>query len=104
MTERRFVIRIEGLPTAADGRELLELVLAAASLDLDVVVLLCGSAAGLLTGAEHAGWRQLVEQDLARVCVGAGSGDLDVALPDAVETLSSTEVSHLERSSIVIQA
>ena len=38
MTERRFVIRIEGLPTAADGRELLELVLAAASLDLDVVV------------------------------------------------------------------
>ncbi len=104
MTERRFVIRIDGLPTAADGRELLELVLAAASLDLDVVVLLCGSAAGLLAGAEHAGWRQLVEQDLAHVCVSAGSGDLDVALPDRVETLSATEVSYLKRNAILIQA
>gem|GEM_PF-7127569 len=70
MSERIYRIVVDGLPEALDRRELLELVLAAASLDLRVQVLLLGRARELLRGSEHAGWRQLLEQDLAEVLVG----------------------------------
>ena len=104
MNERRFLIRIDGCPEPEDEQELLELVLAAASLELDLVVCLHGLAVHLLTEAGHSAWAQLVEQDLARVAVSTARAGLDGVLPDRVESLSDIEMTHLEHTSIVIQA
>lgn len=102
MTERRFVIEVDGLPDPADQIELLELVLAAASLELPVTVLLTSDAVALLTSPASLAWRQLIEQDLADVAV---AGDVQgAAVPTGVAVLSADQKAKLVGESTVIRA
>lgn len=80
MNQRTYCIVIGDLPEAADRRELLELVLAAASLDLSVQVRLLGRARELLTGGADADWAQLVDHGLAEVIVDQAQS-IDAAEP-----------------------
>ena len=99
MIDRQFLIRIDALPDPSDQRDLLELVLAAASLDLQVTVLLTGEGVELLSTQA---WRQLHEQDLASVAVsGAPQG---AALPAGIATIDSNERRKLEGKATVIRA
>lgn len=102
MPERRFLIEVGELPDPADRRELLELVLAAASIDLSVTVLLRGAAADLLTLSSTRAWRQLIDQELASVGV-AGPWDGN-ALPAGVAVFDRRQQAKLVRESTVIQA
>ncbi len=70
MNKRTYRIVIGDLPEAADRRELLELVLAAASLDLHVQVRLLGRARELLDDGIDSAWRQLEDQALAEILTG----------------------------------
>lgn len=77
MTERTYRIVIGDLPPASDRRELLELILAAASLNLRLQVMLLGSAQELLTRSEDSAWRQLLDHDLAEVLIDRSGDDAD---------------------------
>lgn len=75
MTERLHRIVVARLPTPNDRRELLELVLAAASLDLRVQVVLRGDAGQLLAPGADSGWWQLLDEGLAEVLVECSPDD-----------------------------
>lgn len=102
MTERRFVIEVDGLPEPADRSELLELILAAASLEVPVSVLLRGNAAELLTLPSTRAWRQLIDQGLADVGVpGPPAGP---ALPPGVAIWNERQLAKLVGEATVIRA
>lgn len=65
MAAERWLITISATPDRADGREMLELVLAGASLDLAIDVVFCGPGAGYLYGEPARPWRQLTDHRLA---------------------------------------
>lgn len=67
MATESFVLRIHYLPNEQDARELLEVALAGASLDIDLDVLLEGVAVSFLEGESAGPWRQLLDHGLARV-------------------------------------
>ncbi len=109
MSKRRYRVVVTDLPPEDERRELLELVLAAASLDLPLEVLLIGSAGSLLSGADAAGWLQLLEHDLAEIRVAAGvSGAAEPALkddlPSGVEWLGPEDLSRLPAADVIIHA
>jgi len=54
-------------PRAPQAREVLELVLAGASLDIDLAVVFEGPGCGFLAEPWARGWQQLVDFDLARL-------------------------------------
>ncbi len=54
-------------PDGFSERELLEMALAAASLDVDLAVLFTGPGVEQLKGDSWRGWRQLLDHDLALV-------------------------------------
>lgn len=101
MPERRYLVTIAERPPDNEASELLELILAGASLDLPLLVVLCGDGVGLIEGASAAAWLQLVEQGLADLAVlngqvGAhglprGVGRIDPAALEAAR-LSSVEI------------
>jgi len=64
---RSFLIRVRLAPTESEAREVLELALAGASLDVDLVVVFEGPGCGFLAPPWARGWRQLVDFDLARL-------------------------------------
>lgn len=67
MTERKFLIQIDALPEAEDRRAILELILAAVSLEISATVLLSDGALSLFDSASDSSWLQLVEHDLVDV-------------------------------------
>lgn len=103
MAERRFVVPVERCPDRSESGELLELVLAAASLELDLTVWLRGTALGVLTGPDRHGWQQLIDHDLARVCASDCPDGSHGAIPDGVELLDPADVLELERGTVIIR-
>ncbi|MFP4207227.1 MAG: hypothetical protein ACLFSC_01120 [Wenzhouxiangella sp.] len=102
MTERCVLIEIQALPDPVDQRELLELVLAAASLELSITVLLGRDAVDLFQGAAGAGWRQLLDHDLARV--GVIADPASGRLPSGLELIDERQREKLARECVVIRA
>lgn len=101
MAERRFAVVVEACPDPAESVEVLELILAAASLELSLTVVLCGDAADLLSAPETRSWQQLIEHDLAEVFVSGETG-ADRPLPPGAKRLSRAELQVLERTATVI--
>ncbi len=77
---RGWVIEVTAPPSDPDSREILELVLAGASLELPLAVIFRDHGCSHLTGAEARGWRQLVDFELAELyhCCSEG-GESDIA-------------------------
>jgi hypothetical protein len=67
-----WVIRIDSRPAEPDSREVLEVVLAGASLELPIAVVFTGEGRRHLIGGQVRQWRQLVDFELARCHVLAG--------------------------------
>jgi hypothetical protein len=63
------LLRMSRAMAQFEARDCLELVLAAASLDLDLVVWFEGAGLSLLEGPEARGWLQLLDHGLARLVV-----------------------------------
>lgn len=107
MAERRYRVTVAACPEPSDHRELLELVLAAASLDLRLDVVLLGSACALLSGADAAGWRQLVDMGLAELWIEdeawAGAHvDPNPGVPDGVRRLARGSRSLLPAADVAL--
>ncbi|MEE4638452.1 MAG: hypothetical protein V2J42_06905 [Wenzhouxiangella sp.] len=101
MTEHKILIEVAGLPDHADRRELLELILAAASLEVPISLLLRGNAIELVSLSSTQGWRQLIDQGLADVGVpGPWDG---MALPAGVVVWDEGQRAKLVRQSTVIR-
>ncbi len=92
MKTERFVIVLDSPGDALFWRELLELVLSGASLDLDLLVLFELPALDSLRSNEQEtrAWRQLTDHELAPVRVVHRPGD-EKALPDWVEWVSESQ-------------
>ena len=67
MANESFVLRIKDWPEQQDARELLELVLAGASLGLELDVVFEEMAVAFLESESARPWRQLLDHDLARL-------------------------------------
>lgn len=92
MKTERFVIVLNRPGDALFWRELLELILAGASLDLDLLVLFEQSALDSLSRNEQEtrAWRQLTDHGLATVRVVRQPGQ-EPDLPDWVEWVSASQ-------------
>ena len=101
MSDPRFVICVDGLPSSDDQGEVLEFILAAVSLDVDVRLLVSPDALGLLSSPSTAAWRQLFEQKLIDVLVAGVPEELDP--PRGIQRLSREEEAMVLRSSTVIR-
>lgn len=88
---RLYRLRIERTPVEAERRDLLEIILAAASLDLELELLLLPAALGLLWPSMNPGWRQLLDHDLARI-IQVCPPDFVGTLPPGVRTLSAEQL------------
>jgi len=65
MSGEAWVVIVAHAPEEPDSREMLELVLAGATLELDMVVVFEGAGCGHLEPEAIAPWRQLIDFDLA---------------------------------------
>lgn len=92
MTIERYVIVLASQGDASFWRELLELVLAGASLDLDLVVVFKPEGLDSLRrhDSEYRAWRQLVDHQLAPVRV-LRRPDTALDLPDWIVPVSECE-------------
>lgn len=99
MKARSYRLVLAGLPMLEDRRELLELVLAAVSLDLDVQLLLQGEALGLLWPKIDAGWQQLLDEQFAEILVCPPAGWAGNA-PTGVRVLDADAVPELPLGAI----
>lgn len=89
---RRYLVLIPAPPPPREAREVLELILTAAGLDLPVEVVFENSAAELLAGPGAAAWRQLTEQGLAHLFVVVTTGfDAIPGLPAGVVRLAEAQ-------------
>ncbi|TVQ36025.1 MAG: hypothetical protein EA370_08670 [Wenzhouxiangella sp.] len=86
MSERLFLLEIEAAPDGYSERELLEMALAAASMDLDLALLFTGPGLGHLVGEAARGWRQLVDHELARLYCRPGS-ETEISIMPGVTVL-----------------
>jgi len=102
VTERSYRIVIADLPDAEDRRDLLELVLAAASLDLRVQLLLLGRAHELLTSADDSAWRQLLDHGLAEVLICRSRGCIGT-VADGARLLTSESLAEWPAADVVIR-
>lgn len=103
MPERRFLVTIPARPADGDARELLELILAAASLELPLLVVFSGGGTRLLTGASAPAWRQLAEQGLVELAVLEDNGRV-AGLPDWVRRLDVAGFEAARLARVEIQA
>ena len=105
MTERARDYLIEVAESLSDqgARELLELILAAASLDLSLTVLCSGSARAMLEGPGAGRWRQLVEQDLA-VLIWAATDEDPGASPAGLPCLAGAALDALRQDKLILWA
>lgn len=67
MAAEHWVIVVSTAPREPDSREMLELVLAGATLEVELVVVFEGAGCGHLEPEAIAPWRQLIDFDLARL-------------------------------------
>ncbi|TVS11648.1 MAG: hypothetical protein EA419_07350 [Wenzhouxiangella sp.] len=87
------MVSIPAPPPQREARELLELVLAAASLDLPVEVVFENNAASLLSGPAAGAWLQLAEQGLASLfVVSTDDSDPFDSLAPGVTGLAAAEL------------
>lgn len=103
MPERRFLFTIPARPADGDARELLELILAATSLELPLMVVFSGDGTRLLTGAGAPAWLQLAEQGLADLAV-LEDGSRLAGLPDSVRRLDTAGLEAARSARVEIQA
>lgn len=103
MPERRYLVTVAKRPPKKEASELLELILAAACLDLPVLVVLCGDGVGLIEGASAAAWLQLVEQGLAELAVLGGPAG-EQGLPCGVRRIDPAALEAARLSSVEIRA
>lgn len=81
-----FLIRVGIAPTAPDAEEVLELVMAGASLEIDLVVVFEGEGRRFLLRPWGRGWRQLVDFELATLYhYEDGAIDLPLSLAEPIE-------------------
>lgn len=99
MSARSYRLRIGALPAPDDRRELLELVLAAASLEIDLQVLLTGDALELLWPQMDPAWQQVLDQRLARIMLQAPAGWAGTA-PAGVEVLVGDQLPALPAQAV----
>ncbi len=92
----RWVVQIDSGPAHPNSREMLEMVLAGASLELPITVLFSGDGRLHLVGEQACHWRQLVDFELARLCV-LDDGDVEPELP--VVTLDNEALDRLRERS-----
>lgn len=71
MNASRWVIVVAATPAEPGSREMLELVLAAAALNIDLAVVFRGPGVAHLEVERFRSWRQLIDFGLAEVCVCA---------------------------------
>lgn len=100
---RHYLIEVSGALPEQGARELLELILAAASLDIPVTVLCSGPARMMLEGAGAGRWRQLFEQDLATVLWAATEADAGPG-PADLPRLGMAEVEALRAGKVRLWA
>jgi hypothetical protein len=91
------LLRIRRAADPPESRELLELVLAAASLELDVVVCFEAEALSMLAGEQGAGWFQLRDHELARMVTTAAD-------PAELECIDSTALARWQAERTVLEA
>lgn len=90
-----WVVCIRSAPVEPDSREMLELVLAGASLDIELVVVFSGPGSEHLVGEAFGPWRQLVDFDLARLLVRPGGASTP---PPGVREVTDADIDSLCRS------
>ena len=73
MAASRFLIRVAVAPADPEASEVLELVLAGSSLDINVAVVFEGQGCLFLSEPWVRGWRQLIDFDLATLYYRAAS-------------------------------
>jgi hypothetical protein len=100
MSERQFLIQIDARPVDDDSRALLELVLAAVSLDVPASIVVAGDAVDLFDPCSDSPWLQLTEQDLIEVHAVVAD---DQELPVGVERLDHCRQAKLAQACTVIR-
>lgn len=85
---------------AREGIETLEVVLGAASLELDVAVCLVGAGAGHLAGDFGRRWLQLTDFGLARLMVLDGGGGVRTRVP--FEPVTGAEVEQARQKALTM--
>ena len=100
MGERRFLIQIDARPVGGDCQELLELVLAAVSLDVPARIVVADDAVGLFDPCSDSPWRQLTEQDLIEVFAVVAE---DQGLPVGVQRMDQRSLAKLAQAQTVIR-
>lgn len=74
MRQRTYRLLLSDCPSADESREVLELVLAAASLDFKLELVVEGGALALVTPSMLPGWQQLLDEELADVILSVPPG------------------------------
>lgn len=88
-----WVVIIDSAPDAADSREMLELVLAGATLEVGLAVVFRDAGLDLLDSERFRPWRQLIDHELADL-FGVGNG-LEAGWPAGVAPLSEPRLERL---------
>lgn len=88
-----WVVIIDSAPDADDSREMLELVLAGATLEVGLAVVFRDAGLGLFDPKLFRPWRQLIDHELADL-FGVGNG-LEASWPVGVAPLSETSLERL---------
>jgi len=94
LSQRIYHLMLAKSPSADEARDVLELVLAAASLDLQVQVLLQAPALALVWPRMAPAWQQLIDHGLADILLRPPP-DWRGAAPPGVRVLSAECVSEL---------
>lgn len=94
MPAEHWVVVVAVAPSDPESREMLEFVLAGATLEVELVVVFEGAGCGHLEPEAIAPWRQLIDFDLARLhALGPGSE----LLPAGVSTIGPGQFDDLCR-------
>jgi hypothetical protein len=96
MSNEPWVIIVGTEPREPDSREMLELILAGATLEVEMVVVFEGAGCAHLEPEVFAPWRQLVDFELAGVHARRPSGTL---LPSGVSTIDDVALERCCRDS-----
>jgi hypothetical protein len=96
MRAEPWVIVVATAPSEPDSREMLELVLAGATIEVPMVVVFDGVGQGHLEPDEIGPWRQLIDFDLARLTALEPDSKL---MPAGVSVLQASEFDALRRES-----
>ncbi|NBB91924.1 MAG: hypothetical protein GVY32_02005 [Gammaproteobacteria bacterium] len=96
MNDDPWILVVGTAPADPDSREMLELVLAGATLDCRLVVVFRSAGAAHLEPGHFDSWRQLIDFSLAELFVD--SADAPALPPGGVGTMSEESFERLSRS------